>query len=269
LFFAATWPKEVRSLASDFLKDPYSVSVGEDKIVANADVSQNIIILNNDEEKLEAVRKILEPLCHGNLVLIFCETKSGCAQLSDHLFKSYGIKCTAIHGDLSQRDRDYAIQNFRNGRRPILVGTDVAGRGLDIKGITVVINFDPAQSAADYVHRIGRTGRCGIKGDSHTLLLGKQVKRAREIVQVMRAGNLPIPPELQAMVGGGNRGGKGRGKGGGKGKGKGKGFGGSGGGKGKGFGGGGKGGGGKGGFGKGKGGGKFGGDGGGPALGVN
>lgn len=223
LFFAATWPKEVRSLASDFLTNPFKVSVGQDVIVANEDVSQNIIVVDNDEQKLDEVRKILEPLVKGNLVLIFCETKAGCAQLSDHLFKQYGIRCTAIHGDLSQRDRDYAIQSFKNGSRPIMVGTDVAGRGLDIKGITVVINFDPASSAQDYVHRIGRTGRVGIKGHSYTLLLRKQVKRAREVVQVMKAGSLQIPPDLQALIGGGNRGGNGRSKGGGKAKGSGKG----------------------------------------------
>eukprot|EP00930_Biecheleria_cincta_P052067 TRINITY_DN372_c0_g1_i2.p1 TRINITY_DN372_c0_g1~~TRINITY_DN372_c0_g1_i2.p1 ORF type:complete len:632 (+),score=107.17 TRINITY_DN372_c0_g1_i2:114-2009(+) len=230
LFYAATWPKEVRSLASDFLNDPFNVSVGDDKIVANEDVSQNIIVVDNDEQKLQEVRKVLETCHQGDLILIFCDTKVGCAQLSDHLYKEYRIQCTALHGDLSQRDRDYAIQSFRSGRRPILVGTDVAARGLDIKGITVVINFDPASSAQDYVHRIGRTGRAGTKGASYTFLLRNKsnAKRARDIVQVMKAGNLQIPPDLQALVGGNREGkrGKGRvgkGKGGGKGKGKSKG----------------------------------------------
>jgi ATP-dependent RNA helicase DDX5/DBP2 len=224
--YSATWPKQVRSLASDFLQDPFSVTVGQEKLCANADVTQSVIIVQNDQEKLDELRKILETCVHGDLVLIFCETKSGCAWLGEHLYTQYRIPCTALHGDLEQSARDRAIQSFKTGRKPIMVGTDVAARGLDIKGIKAVINFDPASDGEDYVHRIGRTGRVGVKGFAYTLLTPKQTKAAKDIVKVMQAGEIPVPPELASMAGV-NRGGGGKGR-----KGKGKGFGRKGGGKG-------------------------------------
>lgn len=219
LMFTATWGKEVRSLASDFLIDPYSVTLGQEKLTANSDVSQFVIICRDDQEKLEELRNILAKCSQGDLVLIFCDTKAGCARLGEHLYSSYRVPCTALHGDLDQSARDRAIQNFRSGKRPIMVGTDVAARGLDIKGIKVVVNFDPASDGEDYVHRIGRTGRAGEKGFAYSLLTPKNAKKARDIVKVMQAGNIPIPQDLAdlAGTGSGRSGGKGKG---GKGKGK-------------------------------------------------
>eukprot|EP00406_Dinophysis_acuminata_P044466 CAMPEP_0179312854 /NCGR_PEP_ID=MMETSP0797-20121207/53497_1 /TAXON_ID=47934 /ORGANISM="Dinophysis acuminata, Strain DAEP01" /LENGTH=595 /DNA_ID=CAMNT_0021022833 /DNA_START=88 /DNA_END=1871 /DNA_ORIENTATION=- len=216
LLYSATWAKEVRSLASDFLIDPICVNVGKDKLVANEDVTQHIVVVNNEEEKLEEVRKILSGCTRGDLVLIFCETKMGCAWLGNHLYSQYRIPCTALHGDLAQGDRDLAISSFKKGQKPIMVGTDVAARGLDIRGIKVVINFDPAPDSEVYVHRVGRTGRAGEKGNAYSLLLPSQAKKAKDIAKVMIAGNIPIPPELQELVGTGHsnhRKGKGKGKG--------------------------------------------------------
>jgi len=217
LMFTATWGKEVRSLASDFLVDPYSVTLGQDTLAANSDVSQFVIICRDDEEKLVELRNILAKCSQGDLVLIFCDTKAGCARLGEHLYTSYRVPCTALHGDLDQSARDRAIQNFRSGKRPIMVGTDVAARGLDIKGIKAVVNFDPANDGEDYVHRIGRTGRAGEKGFAYSLLTPKNAKKARDIVKVMQAGNIPIPQDLADLAGTGRSGGKGK-----SGKGKGK-----------------------------------------------
>merc|ERR1719223_983214 len=204
LMYTATWGKDVRSLASDFLVDPFCVTLGEEKLVE--------------------LRNILAKCSQGDLVLIFCDTKAGCAKLGEHLYKSYRLQCTALHGDLDQNARDRAILNFRTGKRPIMVGTDVAGRGLDIKGIKVVVNFDPAGDGEDYVHRIGRTGRAGEKGAAYSLLTPNNARKARDIVKVMQAGNVPIPKELAELAGTGKgrNSGKGKGKGGKGGKGKGK-----------------------------------------------
>lgn len=217
LLYSATWAKEVRSLASDFLTNPFCVNVGQDRLTANEDVSQHVILVQNEQQKLEEVRKILENCVRGDLVLIFCDTKAGCAWLSEHLYSQYRIPCTALHGDLAQRDRNYAVQSFKSGQTPVMVGTDLAARGLDIKGIKVVINFDPAHGSEDYVHRIGRTARAGRKGTAYSLLTPKDAKKAKDIASVMQAGGVPVPPEL-ADLAGSDWGGKGR-----KGKGKGKG----------------------------------------------
>jgi len=234
LLYTATWPKEVRSLASEFLTSPISVNVGRQALVANEDVQQNVIIVQNDQQKLEELRKILEMCVQGDLVLVFCATKMGCAWLGQHLFSQYRIPCVALHGDLAQQDRDYAIDSFKKGRKPILVGTDVAARGLDIKGIKCVINFDPPSGSEEYVHRIGRTGRAGEKGYAYSFLGTRDSKKARDIVKVMEAGNVAIPPELASLAGTCRSGAPRKGKGKGKGPGKGKGSGGKKGGKGKG-----------------------------------
>jgi ATP-dependent RNA helicase DDX5/DBP2 len=225
LLYTATWPKEVRSLASDFLTKPFCVNVGEKGTAANSDVEQHVIVVENSQMKLDELRKILEQCVQGDLVLVFCETKMGCAWLAEHLYSEYRVPCVALHGDLEQRERDYAIQAFKSGRKPIMVGTDVAARGLDIKGIKVVVNFDAASGGEDYVHRIGRTGRAGEKGYAYTFLLQRDAKKAKDIVKIMAAGHIEIPQDLQVLAGTGRgRKGKGKSKGKGKGKGGGKGF---------------------------------------------
>merc|ERR1719327_2295442 len=97
-----------------------------------------------------------------------------------------GVKCEAIHGDRDQRERDAALDSFKSGHAKILVATDVAARGLDVKAITMVVNFDPAGNAEDYVHRIGRTGRAGRRGTAITLLTNDEGRSAEQIAEVMK-----------------------------------------------------------------------------------
>lgn len=233
LLYTATWPKELRSLASDFLTKPIHVHVGSgDKLAANKDIEQVAILVQNEQAKMDELRNILQGCQQGDRVLIFCETKMSTANLATQLSQVERIYSVAIHGDLAQRDRDWALKAFRSGKAPIMVATDVAGRGLDIKGITYVVNWDAAHSAEDYVHRIGRCGRAGEKGRAYTFLSPSENRKARDIVLVMENTGIQPPPELLQLSGRGQKHGKGK-KG--KGKGKGRSFGG-GGGKGKGFG---------------------------------
>merc|ERR1712151_75494 len=183
---------------------------------------------------------ILSNLQHGDRCLIFCEMKRSAEILANDLQGYHGVPAVRIHGDMAQYERTNALENFKNGRCPVLVATDVAARGIDVKGITVVINYDPSGSAKDYVHRIGRTGRAGSKGVAYSLLKRSEDKKVQDIIQVMQRSQIEIPPELQPYVvvkRQGRPGGKGKkGFGKGKGKGFGKGKGGKGGGKGgKGF----------------------------------
>merc|ERR550532_2345393 len=139
--------------------------------------------------------------------LVFCNTKRMCEQLSNQLARS-GVPCTSIHGDKDQMQREDALNGLKSGRIKVLVATDVAARGLDIKGIGMVVNFDPANNTEDYVHRIGRTGRAGAKGFAVTLMSRQDAGKARGIVEVMERTNREIPRELQDMArssGGGDR----------------------------------------------------------------
>jgi len=222
LLFSATWPKDVRSLASEFLRRPVQVQTGKnDTLTANKDIEQHVMFVANEQEKVDRLLGILESVGSGDRCLIFCETKRATEFLSNSLSNFHRMPAVRIHGDMEQRDRRHALDSFRSGRNPILVATDVAARGLDVKGVSVVVNFDGAGTAKDYIHRIGRTGRAGSKGVAYSLLLRGEDKKAQDILQVMQRNNVEIPPELQELAAQKSRKGNGRGKGKGKGKGKG------------------------------------------------
>lgn len=111
-----------------------------------------------------------------------------------------GIRAVAVHGDKSQRERDDAIHAFRAGRVPVLVATDVAARGLDIPGVTAVVNYNFPTDHDMYVHRIGRTGRAGKKGESLTFLTPQDAGVTPVLVQIMRDAGQEVPAELEAVA---------------------------------------------------------------------
>merc|ERR1719499_1754282 len=147
--------------------------------------------------------------------LVFCNTKRMCEQLSNALARA-GLPCTSIHGDKDQMQRDDALNGLKTGRFKVLVATDVAARGLDIKGVGLVVNYDPANNAEDYVHRIGRTGRAGAKGYAVTFLTSMDGHKARGIVEVMERTEQDVSNQLRNLAGsapsgkGRHRGGRGR-----------------------------------------------------------
>ncbi|KAJ6787165.1 hypothetical protein PWT90_07922 [Aphanocladium album] len=160
LMFSATFPRDIQMLARDFLKDYIFLSVGR-----VGSTSENI---TQKVEYVEDVdkRSVLLDILHSNaggLTLIFVETKRMADSLSDFLINQ-SFPATSIHGDRTQRERERALEFFRNGRCPIMVATAVAARGLDIPNVTHVINYDLPTDIDDYVHRIGRTGRAGNTG---------------------------------------------------------------------------------------------------------
>lgn len=205
LMWSATWPKAVQALARDFLQDPYQVSVGSMELRAN-DAIKQVIEVVGDYDKFPRLSSHLRAVDRNAKVLIFVETKRGCDQLTRSL-RGQGMEARAIHGDKQQHERDHALREFKEGHVPILVATDVAARGLDIKDIQVVVNFDMAGTIEDYIHRIGRTGRAGAKGLAITFFTEKHQRLARELVDILREAKQEIPSQLQAMVGGGGRGG--------------------------------------------------------------
>ncbi|XP_057983897.1 DEAD-box ATP-dependent RNA helicase 46 [Malania oleifera] len=198
LMFTATWPKEVRKIAADLLVNPIQVNIGSvDELVANKSITQYVEVLSIMEKhrRLEQILRSQEP---GSKIIIFCSTKKMCDQLSRNLTRQFGA--AAIHGDKSQGERDYVLNQFRTGRSPVLVATDVAARGLDIKDIRVVINYDFPTGIEDYVHRIGRTGRAGATGIAFTFFGDHDAKHASDLMKVLEGANQRVPPELRDMA---------------------------------------------------------------------
>jgi ATP-dependent RNA helicase DDX5/DBP2 len=165
-----------------------------------------IVEVVTDWDKYTRLMHYLKDYNDGSRVIIFVETKKGCDQLTKSLRMS-DYPARAIHGDKTQQERDQVLAEFRSGRTPILVATDVAARGLDIKDVRIVVNFDMPGTAEDYVHRIGRTGRAGAKGVALSFFTDKHARLASEIVNLLREANQEIPPQLLAMGGRGGGGG--------------------------------------------------------------
>jgi len=205
--FTATWSKECRKIADAYIHNPVHIQIGADEMSANADITQHIEITNSDAERMAALKRILEGLGDSGNVLIFCNTKKKCRELSwelDNQFKA--LKAVELHGDLEQWQRDESLNKFRSGDVRILAATDVAARGLDIRNVSVVVNFDAPNNAEDYVHRIGRTGRAGDAGDAHTFLSGwGDEKKAGDIYKIMEKSCQAIPKALEDLVNGGSR----------------------------------------------------------------
>jgi len=204
LMWSATWPKEVQSLARDFLKDPYQVTVGSLDLAANKDIKQEVMVCE-DRDKYGLLLRALKENNTGGKVLVFVETKRGCDQLQRSL-QMDGFSAVAIHGDKSQQDRDWTLRQFKEGRSNILVATDVAARGLDVKDIQMVANFDFPNNMEDYIHRVGRTGRAGAKGYALSFVTQKHARISRELAKILEESGNQVPAALRGMGGGGGYG---------------------------------------------------------------
>merc|ERR1719329_1278555 len=165
MMFTATWPASVRRLASEFLKDPVEVRVGEcEQLSVNPDVDQRVVFVNDQLDRQDRLEELLKE-SGDDQAIVFVNTKRMCDSISFRTPSSI-----AIHGDKDQRERDAALAAFKSGSKRVLVATDVAARGLDVKSVRLVVNFEPPNNCEDYVHRVGRTGRAGLKGTAITLL---------------------------------------------------------------------------------------------------
>ncbi|KAK9061709.1 hypothetical protein SSX86_018892 [Deinandra increscens subsp. villosa] len=207
LMYTATWPKEVRKIAADFMVNPVQVNIGNiDELVANKSITQHVEVLTYPEKnrRLEQIIRSQQP---GSKIIIFCSTKKMCDQLARNLTRPFGA--AAIHGDKNQSERDNVLSQFRSGKCPVLVATDVAARGLDVKDIRVVVNFDFPTGVEDYVHRIGRTGRAGATGEAYTFFGDNDAKYASDLVKVLEGANQRVPQELREMSSRGGFGGMG------------------------------------------------------------
>ncbi|EPQ64322.1 ATP-dependent RNA helicase of the DEAD-box protein family [Blumeria graminis f. sp. tritici 96224] len=219
LMFSATFPRDIQMLARDFLNDYVFLSVG--RVGSTSENITQKVEYVEDMDKRSVLLDILHT--HGaGLSLIFVETKRMADSLSDFLI-GQSFPATSIHGDRTQRERERALEMFRNGRCPILVATAVAARGLDIPNVTHVVNYDLPTDIDDYVHRIGRTGRAGNTGISTAFFNRGNRGVVRDLIDLLKEANQEVPSFLEniAREGSGFGGGSGRGgrSGGGRGRG--------------------------------------------------
>jgi len=226
LMWSATWPKEVRKLAGEFLRDFVHLTVGSADLCANHNITQ-IVDVCTEFEKENRLSKLLNEMCQNKTekIIIFCQTKRKTNDIT-RIMRRTGWPAMCIHGDKSQEERDWVLKEFRNGNSPILVATDVAARGLDVDDVKFVINYDFSNGVEDYIHRIGRTGRSNKTGTSYTFFTRENGKHAKDLVKILEEAKQQVSPALMQMAmtsafdrraGGGRWGGGGRGRGGGRG----------------------------------------------------
>jgi ATP-dependent RNA helicase RhlE len=198
LFFSATMPQEIVSLARSILTDPVRVDVAPATKTADT-VRQSVYFVPRPEKRHLLVRLLRDPVIER--VLVFTRTKHGASRVAHQLGRA-GINADAIHGDKTQGARERALAGFRRGTTRVLVATDIAARGIDVDGVSHVVNFDLPMTPDSYVHRIGRTGRAGASGtalsfcdeEERALLTGIERLIGRRI-PVAREDGLPVLPD--------------------------------------------------------------------------
>ena len=182
LLFSATFSPEIKRLAGSYLQDPITIEVARPNETAST-VEQRFYSAG-DDDKRRAIHQVLKT--RGiKQAFIFVNSKLGCGRLARSLERE-GLKTTALHGDKSQDERLKALESFKQGEVDLLVCTDVAARGLDIKDVPAVFNFDVPFNAEDYVHRIGRTGRAGASGLAVTLVSGSDARLVGDIEKLLK-----------------------------------------------------------------------------------
>jgi superfamily II DNA/RNA helicase len=196
LLFSATMAKNIRQLAQKILKNPEEISLSIAKPAAGVDQK---IYLAFDEQKIKVISHLLNERKEYDSIIIFTSTKSKVSEIVRSLNKS-GLKSRGISSNLDQDEREEVLRGFRSKRVRILVATDVMSRGIDIKEINMVINFDVPHDAADYVHRVGRTARANTKGEAVTLVNQKDMYRLRKIETLIetKLEKLQPPGEIGA-----------------------------------------------------------------------
>jgi superfamily II DNA/RNA helicase len=191
LLFSATMPPPIQKLAAKFLTDPRRVEVAR-PATANINIEQRLIVTRGDKKR-DTLRDVLRHEEVKNAI-IFCNRKTTVRELATSLKRS-GFAVGQIHGDMEQKDRLAEFDKFKNDEINILVASDVAARGLDVKGVSHVVNFDVPWQPDDYVHRIGRTGRAGAKGIAITLAT-KEDSEAVASIEKLTGIKIPRPETI-------------------------------------------------------------------------
>ena len=193
LLFSATMPPKIRTLANKILRDPKEINIAIAKPAAGI-LQQAYVVY--DEQKGALLKHVLRTV-KWNSVIIFLSTKEAVKKL-DHAFQRAGLPARAFHSDLEQGEREEILRGFRNKQVTILIGTDVLSRGIDVEGISLVINYDVPPDPEDYVHRVGRTARAETTGTAVTFINERDQRKFQAIERLIGDTiiKLPVPQEL-------------------------------------------------------------------------
>ncbi len=183
LFFSATLAPAIVKLAHEILRDPATVTI-EPEVTTAEKVAQQVCFVAKDDKRPLLVEQ-LRAQSKGELSIVFTRTKHGASRLARQI-STEGIAAEAIHGNRSQAQRDKTLAKFRAGHLPVLVATDVAARGVDVKAVTLVVNYDLPNEPEAYVHRIGRTGRAGATGRAVSFCSEDEREYLRDIEKLIR-----------------------------------------------------------------------------------
>ncbi|MBB5648330.1 DEAD/DEAH box helicase [Pedobacter cryoconitis] len=193
VLFSATMPPKIRKLAGTLLKDPEQISIAISKPAAG--INQQAYIVH-DTQKVKLLTELMKNVDFPS-ILIFASTKEKVKNLGK-VFRGLGFKAEAFHSDLGQKEREAILSEFKNKRVPVLIGTDVLSRGIDVEGISLVINFDVPHDPEDYIHRIGRTARAATTGTAITLVNDKDKRKFANIEKLIdkTIERMPLPEHL-------------------------------------------------------------------------
>lgn len=196
LLFSATMPSEVRRIASEYMHNPVEIAVSKVN-TASKNIEHHVYLVRSSDRYL-ALKRLADyyPNIYG---IVFCRTRREAKDVADKLMQD-GYNADALHGDLSQSQRDHVMEKFRNQNIQILVATDVAARGIDVNELTHVINFNLPDDPEVYVHRSGRTGRAGNKGISIIISGGREARKIRDLEKLIASKiepkNVPTGAEI-------------------------------------------------------------------------
>jgi len=193
VMFSATMPPKIRKLAGSLLNHPEQISLAISKPAEG--ISQQVYLIG-DEQKVPLLTSILKNGDYKSII-VFASTKEKVKNLGK-VFRNLGLKAEAFHSDLGQSERESILLKFKNKQLPIIIGTDVLSRGIDVEGIDLVINFDAPHDAEDYVHRIGRTARAASKGTAITLVNNRDKRKLVNIEKLIEKEieRMPLPEHL-------------------------------------------------------------------------
>ncbi|XP_053993125.1 probable ATP-dependent RNA helicase DDX46 [Hylaeus volcanicus] len=196
--FSATFPPVIESLARRILQKPLEISVGNKGQTASR-IEQYIEVWTNYREKFLRLLQLLGEWNDHGSIIIFVSKQNEADELFAELLK-YGYPSFVLHGGQDQADRDFTVQDFKEGSKAILVATSVAARGLDVMSVVLVINFVAPDHLEDYVHRIGRTGRAGNIGVAYTFLLPQEGDKAEDLIKALKQSQRPVPEQVQELA---------------------------------------------------------------------
>ncbi|KAL1819674.1 hypothetical protein DCAR_0415978 [Daucus carota subsp. sativus] len=199
VLFSATFPRQVEVLARKVLNKPVEIQVGGRSVV-NKDITQ-LVEMRSESDRFLRLLELLGEWYEKGKILIFVQSQDKCDSLFRDLLK-HGYPCLSLHGAKDQTDRESTISDFKSNVCSLLIATSIAARGLDVKELELVINYDVPNHYEDYVHRVGRTGRAGRKGAAITFISEEDARYAPDLVKALELSEQVVPDDLKALADG-------------------------------------------------------------------